>query len=285
MAKGAFKKFLRDKQFEGLDDPLQAISSILEKNQEKQSRLAKILQETEEVPQYIPPPKPKPFLEIIEEARPEPAPEPIEEIALQVKSVPKAEKDDPKEEPEEEAIDYTETLKSGDKNAPTPAPKLIDENVEKFIKEQVRDIKVLVDKTMVQNQMVQNQMGQAGDRSAGGTGSVAMQLAEGGTIRGKLNLHGGVSHIPTTITSSYTVALSDHAIFADASSGSLTVTVPAASASTGSEFHVKKIDSTGNIVTLEMTGTDTLDDVSSVNISDQYESYLMKSNGSNWYVF
>lgn len=60
-----------------------------------------------------------------------------------------------------------------------------------------------------------------------------------------LHVDGGVSAKAKIISSSYSITTSDFAIFADASSGMLAVTLPSANYS-GIIVHVKKIDETSN---------------------------------------
>lgn len=85
-----------------------------------------------------------------------------------------------------------------------------------------------------------------------------------------------------TKTAIYTATASDHVILCDASGGAFTVTLPAGI--TGTEYHVKKIDSSANAVTIDGFGSETIDGDLTVDISTQYESLMFKSDGSNWHV-
>jgi len=72
-------------------------------------------------------------------------------------------------------------------------------------------------------------------------------------------------------------------VLVDASGGAVTVTLP--SPSNGARVRVKKIDSSSNTVTVQPSGTETIDGASSHSISQQYETYEYVSDGTNWYVF
>jgi len=70
-------------------------------------------------------------------------------------------------------------------------------------------------------------------------------------------------------------------VLADASSGNITITLPEPPKAT--EIHVKKIDSSTNVVTVVPNGG-SIDGEASKKISTPYESYLFISDGSNWYI-
>ena len=58
-----------------------------------------------------------------------------------------------------------------------------------------------------------------------------------------------------TKTTTYLVTTNDHVILCDATSGAFTVTLPAlADVPNDKIFHIKKIDSTGNAVTVSQGG-------------------------------
>ena len=87
-----------------------------------------------------------------------------------------------------------------------------------------------------------------------------------------------------TKTSGYTISTSDTVIFADASSGNVTITLPAASSTSGYRFYVKRIDSSGNTCNIARSSTDTIDGQTSVSLDLQYTSLTVVSNGSAWYI-
>jgi hypothetical protein len=88
----------------------------------------------------------------------------------------------------------------------------------------------------------------------------------------------------STQTASYTLTVSDSIILADATSASLTITLPAASSFNGYRFTVKRIDNSANTVTLGRTGSDLIDGATSYTLDQQYISISVISNGSGWYI-
>ena len=72
---------------------------------------------------------------------------------------------------------------------------------------------------------------------------------------------GGMVYNEKTITSDYTVGTSDHIIYCDTDDGGFTVTLPALVS--GVNYIIKNSGTSGNDVTLEVTGTDKLFGVSS----------------------
>lgn len=92
----------------------------------------------------------------------------------------------------------------------------------------------------------------------------------------------------STKTSNYTVteADRDRLILVDASGGAVTITL-LASATAGNGFRVaiKKIDSSGNAVTIDGNLSETIDGNTTSTLSTQYDSENLISDGSNWFAF
>lgn len=65
----------------------------------------------------------------------------------------------------------------------------------------------------------------------------------------------------------------------DASGGAFAANLPAASASSGMVVAFKKTDSSANAITITCDGSDTIDGASTQNISTQYDTYSISSNG------
>lgn len=86
-----------------------------------------------------------------------------------------------------------------------------------------------------------------------------------------------------TIASNYT-ATSGAVLLCDASSGNLVITLPLAASSPGRVLQVKKIDSSANTVTLQCSGSDTLDGIVNFVIEDENFSLSVVSSGSNYYL-
>lgn len=88
----------------------------------------------------------------------------------------------------------------------------------------------------------------------------------------------------STKTSNYTITGTDVVIFADATGGNTTITLPAAASFAGYRFFIKRIDSTGNTVSVARSGADTIDGQTTITITQQYTAIMVVSNGSAWYI-
>ena len=73
-------------------------------------------------------------------------------------------------------------------------------------------------------------------------------------------------------------------LLCDASSNSVTVNLPSASDSINTVYYVKKIDSSGNTVTIDGNSNETIDGSLTQVISVQYDSLTVVSDGSNWHI-
>lgn len=84
------------------------------------------------------------------------------------------------------------------------------------------------------------------------------------------------------ITTTTTLTTSHYYIAADATSGSFSLNLPAASTVTERVYIIKKIDSSANTVTVDPNSTETIDGSTTVVLSQQYQTIWIVSNGSNW---
>jgi len=82
------------------------------------------------------------------------------------------------------------------------------------------------------------------------------------------------------VTSNY-IASNGDIVLADASGGAITVTLPSPQAN--AIVNVKKIDSSTNPITIDGNGAN-IDGEASIQITTQYESYTLVSDGSNWWI-
>lgn len=88
----------------------------------------------------------------------------------------------------------------------------------------------------------------------------------------------------TTITANYTITQGDFIILANATSGAITVTTPIVSEMVGRMFFIKKIDASGNAVTFNPNGSETVDGALTLALASQWDSALVANNGSNWFI-
>ncbi len=86
-----------------------------------------------------------------------------------------------------------------------------------------------------------------------------------------------------TITADYTVD-DQNLILADATSGVITVTFLPASMIKGVLYIVKKIDASGNAITLDGNGSETIDGASTASLASQYDVLRVVSDGSNLFT-
>ena len=101
----------------------------------------------------------------------------------------------------------------------------------------------------------------------------------------RYNVQGSYQDIGiNTTTESYVVGATDSAIMADATDGNITVTLPAVATNKGRLLTIKKIDSSANTVTIDGSGSETIDGDTTKVISSQYDSITIISDGSAWYI-
>lgn len=116
----------------------------------------------------------------------------------------------------------------------------------------------------------------------------------GGLMSGNVTINGSLSTgsnikpagtVPAVITytTSSTVSVVTDTIYADATSGALTLTLPAAT--TGNLYRIVKIDSSANTVTISRAGADTINGSTSIVLAKQYDSMNIQSDRStHWYA-
>jgi hypothetical protein len=89
---------------------------------------------------------------------------------------------------------------------------------------------------------------------------------------------------PYRVTSSYTMAIEDACILADATSGAITVTLKPAAECEGKRVTVKKIDSSANAVTIDADGSETIDGATTKSLASQYNFMELISEGGAWWI-
>lgn len=87
-----------------------------------------------------------------------------------------------------------------------------------------------------------------------------------------------------TITADATLTASQTVILCDASTGAITVTLPAASANGGRRYFIKKIDSSAAAVTIDGNASETIDGDLTVVVRLRYRTVLIVCDGSNWHI-
>ena len=104
--------------------------------------------------------------------------------------------------------------------------------------------------------------------------SYPSQGAEGGANVGNVS----------TITSSTTLTSAYYVILCNATSGGITITLPAASDNNRRIYNIKKTDSSGNAITIDANSSETIDEDTTKSLNLQYESLTIICDGSNWHI-
>jgi hypothetical protein len=85
-------------------------------------------------------------------------------------------------------------------------------------------------------------------------------------------------------TTNYTATAADEYILCDASGGAFTITLPTAVGINGKLFTIKKTDSSGNAVTVDGDGSETIDGALTKLISAPYDAMKIISDNANWHI-
>jgi len=95
---------------------------------------------------------------------------------------------------------------------------------------------------------------------------------------------GGGSDNFTNISSSSNIITNSKINLVNASSADITVTLPPASQAARREYHIKKVDSSENTVTIATRGSETIDGETTVVISTQYTSCRLYSDSKKYHI-
>lgn len=85
-------------------------------------------------------------------------------------------------------------------------------------------------------------------------------------------------------SSNYSAATNDYTITGNASSGTFTVTLPSAVGLVGKILVLKKIDNSGNTVTVATASSQTIDGASTYSLAAQWKYVTVQSDDSNWII-
>lgn len=114
-----------------------------------------------------------------------------------------------------------------------------------------------------------------------------LQTIQGGQLTEYYHLtavqHTNATALATLTTNTTLNNLVHGRVLVNASGGAVTLTLSAASTRTW--YHIKKIDSSVNAVTIQRAGSDVIEGVTSTSLPAQYDSITLYSDGSGtWYV-
>lgn len=81
-----------------------------------------------------------------------------------------------------------------------------------------------------------------------------------------------------------TLTAAHHTVLVDASGANRTITLPAAASHTKRIYHIKKIDSSANTVTIDGNAAETIDGAATLVLTTQWQAASIQSNGTAWFV-
>ncbi|MFI8448244.1 hypothetical protein [Streptomyces erythrochromogenes] len=96
-------------------------------------------------------------------------------------------------------------------------------------------------------------------------------------------INGQVPYPVRSVNADATVRVIDEVLLVDASGDNRVITLISAAA-TPNRYTIKKIDSSGNTVTIDAAGSETIDGATTKVLSSQWESVTLIPSGGNWYV-
>lgn len=94
----------------------------------------------------------------------------------------------------------------------------------------------------------------------------------------------GVASGIATKTTAYTLTATDHTVLCHAQTGAFTVTLPSAASLAGREYVIKKIDTSGNSITVTPSSGQTIDTAANYSLATAHKYVRLQSDGTNWFV-
>jgi hypothetical protein len=123
------------------------------------------------------------------------------------------------------------------------------------------------------------------DASVGKTGQRFTNVyAYNGDFADKVTTGGFRTAIAGTLSSSITLAATDHTVLCDCQLNNISVNLPTAVGIDGQIFVIKKVDATGNFITIFPSGAETIDGASLHIINTANESIHVQAYSGNWFI-
>lgn len=85
-------------------------------------------------------------------------------------------------------------------------------------------------------------------------------------------------------TSAQTLTADNYLVIVDASSGNIKITLPASASHTNRIYTIKKIDSSGNSVTIDANSAEKIDGEETVVLNLQYAYVTIVCDGDEWFI-
>lgn len=128
--------------------------------------------------------------------------------------------------------------------------------------------------------------------AAGSNDNFIVAIDEGNTTRFQVNalgsiLHAGQRAAIATKTATYTVTVNDHTLLGDATAGAMDFDLPAAATCVGQIFCFKKIESSGNAVSIDPNGSEQIDNAGAGvawSLSGENDALQIQSDGTGWKI-
>ena len=106
----------------------------------------------------------------------------------------------------------------------------------------------------------------------------------GVTIGAHLDVQDSIGYAIETVATGTTLDDTHGTVLVDASGGAITITLPTAAVGVRRLYDIKKIDSSANAVTVDGSGSETIDGATTQVINFQYDSISIKSDGTTWWI-
>lgn len=114
--------------------------------------------------------------------------------------------------------------------------------------------------------------------------AVTANLTSAQTLQSKT--FNGIKYVRATKTAStYTVTATDHTLLADCTSNNITFNLPAVSGTDGAEYYIQKIDSSTNTLTIDGSGSETINGATTMVLNQQYQGVILRSKNDAWLTF
>ena len=94
----------------------------------------------------------------------------------------------------------------------------------------------------------------------------------------------GYLYQTTSVATSHTASLNDSIVLVNATSGNKTVSLPTADKCKEKRYVIKKIDTSANLVIVDPSGSELIDNITAQTLSVAYSSIDVVSDGSNWWT-
>ncbi len=93
-----------------------------------------------------------------------------------------------------------------------------------------------------------------------------------------------LGHANVDKTGTYTTTALDGTVNADATSAAFTITLVTAVGNRGVRQTLAKVDSSGNIVTIDGNGSQTINGATTYALNNQYDVIVIESDNVNWLI-